>query len=92
MYVVAHRWGHGFWTTLGTVVVERVLDGLTVVLIVGLMILMIPVPAYLQWGAFVMLVVNLVAIAGLAGMVWRPEALHAIARRMLQHWPPCRAW
>jgi hypothetical protein len=87
IYVVAHRWRQGFWTTLGTVVVERVLDGLTVVLLVGLMILMIPVPAYLQWGALVMLVINLVGIAGLAGMVWRPDVMHAIARWMFRHWP-----
>lgn len=87
VYVVAHRWGHGFWTTLGTVVVERVLDGLTVVLLVGLIVLMIPVPAYLQWGALVMLAVNLVGIAALAGMAWRPETMHAIARWVFRHWP-----
>lgn len=87
VYVVAHRWGHGFWTTLGTVVVERVLDGLTVVLLVGLIVLMIPVPAYLQWGALVMLAVNLVGIAALAGMAWRPATMHAIAHWVFRHWP-----
>ncbi len=61
VYVVAHRWGHGFWTTLGTVVVERVLDGMTVVLMLGILVFLIPVPALMQWGAFVMLAVNLVA-------------------------------
>src|SRR5262245_13893226 len=85
IYVVAHRWREGFWTTLGTVVVERVLDGLTVVLLVGLMILMTPVPAYLQWGALIMLVINLVGIAGLVGMVWRPDLMHAIAHWMFRH-------
>src|SRR5262245_10296784 len=87
VYVVAHRWGHGFWTTVGTVVVERVLDGMTVVLLVGLSVLLIPVPAYLQWGALVMLVVNLVGIAGVAGMAWRPRTMHAIARWIFRHWP-----
>jgi hypothetical protein len=91
IYVVAHRWGQGFWTTLGTVVVERVLDGLTVVLLVGLMVLMIPVPAYLQWGALAMLAVNLVGIAALAGMVWRPAVMHALARWMFRRWPALQA-
>ena len=87
VYVVAHRWGHGFWTTLGTVVVERVLDGMTVVLLIGVIVLMMPVPAYLQWGALIMLVVNLVGIAVLTGMAWRPDAMQAIARWMFRHWP-----
>jgi uncharacterized protein (TIRG00374 family) len=85
--VVARRWGHGFWTTLATVVVERVLDGLTVVLLIGVIVLLIPVPAYVQWGAAVMLVVNLVAICILAAMAWRPAAMHAVARRVLRPWP-----
>jgi uncharacterized protein (TIRG00374 family) len=87
VYVVAHRWGHGFWTTLGTVVVERVLDGMTVVLLIGVIVLMMPVPAYLQWGALIMLVVNLVGTAVLAGMAWRPDAMHAVARWIFRHWP-----
>jgi uncharacterized protein (TIRG00374 family) len=87
VYVVAHRWGHGFWTTLGTVVVERVLDGMTVVLLVGIIVLTVPVPAYLQWGALAMLAVNLVAMAALGGMAWRPETMHAMAQWLFQRWP-----
>ncbi len=87
VYVVAHRWGHGFWTTLGTVVVERVLDGMTVVLMLGILVFLIPVPALMQWGAFVMLAVNLVAVAILAGMAWRPALTHTAARRILRRWP-----
>src|SRR5262245_66428043 len=82
VYGFARRWGHGFWTTLGTVVVERVLDGLTVVLLIGGIVMIIPVPAYVQWGAVIMLAVNLLGIAVLAGMAWRPEAMHGIARWM----------
>jgi uncharacterized protein (TIRG00374 family) len=90
VYVVAHRWGHGFWTVLGTVVVERILDGLTIVLVVGLIVLMIPVPGYLQWGALAMLATNLVGIAALAGLAWRPEAMRGIARWTFRRWPPLR--
>jgi uncharacterized protein (TIRG00374 family) len=91
VYVVAHRWGHGFWTTLGTVVVERVLDGMTVVLLIGAIVLVIPVPAYLQWGALVMLAVNVVGMAVLAGMAWRPQTMHAMTRRLFRHWPRLQA-
>lgn len=87
VYVVAHRWGHGFWTTLGTVVVERVLDGMTVVLMLGILVFMIPVPAYMQWGALVMLAVNLVAVTILVGMAWRPALTHTAARRTFRRWP-----
>jgi uncharacterized protein (TIRG00374 family) len=87
VYVVAHRWRHGFWTTLGTVVVERVLDGMTVVLLVGVIVLTIPVPTYVKWGALAMLAVNLAGIAVLAGMAWRPHTMQGMARWLLQRWP-----
>ena len=87
VYVVAHRWGQGFWTTLGTVVVERVLDGMTVVLMLGILVFLIPVPAYMQWGALVMLTVNLMAVVVLAAMVWRPALTHTAARAILRRWP-----
>jgi glycosyltransferase 2 family protein len=87
VYVVAHRWGHGFWTTLGTVVVERVLDGMTVVLMLGILVFVIPVPGFMQWGAFVMLAVNMAAVAILAGMAWRPALTHSAASRLLRRWP-----
>jgi uncharacterized protein (TIRG00374 family) len=88
VYVVAHRWGHSFWTVLATVVVERILDGVTIVFLVGLIVLSIPVPAYLRWGALVMLVTNLLGIAALAGLAWRPEAMRAIARWIFRRWLP----
>lgn len=87
VYVVAHRWGHGFWTTVGTVVVERVLDGVTVVLLVGVIVLLIPVPMYVQWGALVMLAVNSLGITALVGMAWHPQAMRAIAHWMFRRWP-----
>ena len=34
-----------------------------------------------------MLAVNLVGMAALAGMAWRPEAMHAMARWMFRRWP-----
>src|SRR4030088_1479180 len=46
---VATRRGPPFGTTLSTVVVERVLDGLAVGLIVAGLLLVVPVPTELRW-------------------------------------------
>jgi len=63
VYVVARRWkvpnqsaaarAHPFWTTLATLVVERVLDSLVVVLILAVLVLVIPVPRFLEVAALV---------------------------------------
>jgi hypothetical protein len=87
VYVVAHRWGHGFWTTLGTVVVERVLDGMTVVLMLGILVLLIPLPPFMQWGAVVMLAVNMVAVAILTTIACRPALARSAARWAFRRWP-----
>src|SRR6185369_475523 len=62
VYVVARRWGHGFWTALATLIVERVLDSLVIVLIMVVLVLRIPVPRTLEIGAGVLLAVDLVAV------------------------------
>src|SRR4029453_11388778 len=58
IYVVARRWTaagaperiHPFWTTLATLVVERVLDSLVVVLVLALLVLIVPGPRFPQLG------------------------------------------
>src|SRR5260370_12193225 len=96
VYVVSRRWkvpagggrAHGFWTTLATLVVERALDGLAVVLILALLILAIPVPAYLQVAALVLLALDLVGIAALAAFVVAPGACERLIARVAGRWPP----
>src|SRR5205823_1968010 len=44
VYVVARRWGGHFWTTAATLIVERVLDSLCIVLILGVLVFLVPVP------------------------------------------------
>src|SRR4029450_11134955 len=57
VYVVARRWSaslrtaarpHPCWATLATLVVERVLDSLAVVLILAVLVLVVPVPRFLE--------------------------------------------
>jgi uncharacterized protein (TIRG00374 family) len=95
VYVVSRRWkvpagggrAHGFWTTLATLVVERALDGLAVVLILALLILAIPVPAYLQVAALGLLALDLVGIAALAAFVVAPGACERLIARVAGRWP-----
>ena len=63
---VASRHGPRFWTTLATVVVERVLDGLALGLIVAGLLLLVPVPAEMRWSIALFLALDLVAIVLLA--------------------------
>ncbi len=74
VYVVRRRWRRGFWTTLATLVVERVLDSLAVVLILGVLVLLIPVPAIFRWTAVTLLAADAVAITAMAVLVAAPAS------------------
>lgn len=95
VYVVARHWkpadaggrAHGFWTTLATLIVERALDGLVVVLILALLILAIPVPAYLEWAALVLLTVDLCGVAVLVSFVLAPRRCERLIARLAGRWP-----
>jgi uncharacterized protein (TIRG00374 family) len=87
IYVVARRWGHGFWTVLATLVVERVLDGLAIVLVLAVLVLVIPVPAFLQWGALLVFAVDVVAIGVLVMLAAAPEATRTILGALTRRWP-----
>ncbi|MBI4271902.1 MAG: flippase-like domain-containing protein [Candidatus Rokubacteria bacterium] len=101
VYVVARRWGaaaagaagrgHGFWTTLATLFVERVLDSLFIVAMLAALVLVIPVPAVLQYAAAVLLAVDCLGIAIMVGLVVAPEACQRLIARLLGRWPALRA-
>src|SRR5262249_25517144 len=55
------------------IVVERILDSLTLVLILGVLILVIPVPPALEYAAAVVLAVDLAAAAALTTLAVAPE-------------------
>ena len=91
VYVVARRWGHGFWTTLATLVVERVLDSFAIVLILALLIPFIAVPGIFQWAAAGLLAVDLVGIAVLVALAVAPAACGRAAERLTRPWPRLEA-
>ncbi|MBI2159422.1 MAG: flippase-like domain-containing protein [Candidatus Rokubacteria bacterium] len=99
VYVVARRWtpaaagaarAHPFWTTLATLVVERVLDSFVVVLILAVLVLLIPVPAFLQVAALVVLAIDLAGIAVLIALVAAPARCARLIGRLTGRWPRLR--
>lgn len=70
-YVVTRR-GQRFWTTVTTMVVERVLDGLAIGLLLASLFLLIPIPRELEWAALAFLSVDLALIAFLGVFALAP--------------------
>jgi len=77
-YVMTRR-GQRLWTTVGTIVVERVLDGLAVGLILAYLLFAVALPRELWWASVVFVAVDLALIGVLAVMAAAPE----LSRRML---------
>lgn len=87
-YVVARRWGHGFWLPLATVVVERVLDGIALVTLLVALVALAPVPRALRWTAVLFLVVDIVAVLALSAIVVAPRACQRLVNVLTHRWPP----
>ncbi|HEU5319530.1 MAG TPA: lysylphosphatidylglycerol synthase transmembrane domain-containing protein, partial [Methylomirabilota bacterium] len=95
VWVVARRWhaggrgpaGPAFWLVLGTLVVERILDGLAVVLVLAVLVPLLPVPAALQWAAAALLAVDVLAIGLVVAVARRPGPARAAVRRLTARWP-----
>jgi uncharacterized protein (TIRG00374 family) len=87
VYVVARHWNGGFWLPLATVVVERVLDGLTLVALLGALVALAPVPTAVRWTAAVFLTVDLVAVLALVGVAVAPDATRRVAIALTTRWP-----
>jgi glycosyltransferase 2 family protein len=95
IYVVARRLrgatglpaSESFWLVAATVAVERVLDSLALVLILGALVLLIPVPPVFQWAAAGLFVFDLVGIALLIAGARRPEAARRVVLRLTARWP-----
>jgi glycosyltransferase 2 family protein len=87
VYVVARRWGRGFWTALATLIVERVLDSLVLILVLGVLIFLIPVPATLRWAATILLVLDVIAVAVLVLLAVAPASCERVLHRATRRWP-----
>jgi hypothetical protein len=77
----------GLWLAGATLVVERVLDSLTLVLIMAGLVLVIPVPRSLEIAAAVVLALDLVAAGALAALVVSPAPMRALVSRLTRRWP-----
>ena len=89
-YVVARR-GEGFWTTVTTMVVERVLDGLAVGLMLAAVFFLVPVPRELEWAALLFLSADLALIAVLGAFALAPRWVRGVARRLTGRSPALAA-
>jgi len=97
VYVVARRWraaaggaetrADPFWTTLATLVVERVLDSLAIVLILAALILTVPVPRFLEIAALVVLAIDVAGVAVLLSLVVAPASCERVVARLVGRWP-----
>jgi uncharacterized protein (TIRG00374 family) len=86
VYVVSRHWCHGFWLPLATLVVERVLDGLAVVLILAGLVLVVAVPAAMRWAAAVFLAVDAVAALLLVAIATAPETCRTLIIGITRPW------
>ena len=82
------RHGQRLWTTVGTVVVERVLDGLAVGCILAYLLAALALPRELWWGAIAFLAVVLAGMAVLAVMAWAPELCRRTALGIVRRVAP----
>jgi glycosyltransferase 2 family protein len=95
IYVVARRIAaqrggsvsNGLWLAGATVVIERVLDSLTLVLILGVLVLLIPVPPALEYAAAVVLAIDAVAASALATLALAPDFSRRLVARLTRRRP-----
>lgn len=78
-----------FWLVTATVVIERVLDSLALVLILSVLVFLtpVPVPAPIEWAAGVLLVIDLVGVALLVTMMRAPHRGRWLVARLTRRWP-----
>jgi uncharacterized protein (TIRG00374 family) len=90
VYVVARRGSARFWTAAATLIVERVLDSLCLVLILGVLVFLVEVPRIVEWAAMIILTVDVVGISMLVAITMAPARCRAIIERLTARWPGLR--
>ena len=76
-----------FWLVTATLVVERVLDSLAIVLMLGVLVLTIPVPRVVEWAAGVLFAIDVVGVSALIAVARAPDACRRILQRLTGRWP-----
>jgi glycosyltransferase 2 family protein len=87
VYVVARRWRRGFWTVVATLIVERVLDSLAIVLILAVVVMLVPVPPWIKRVAAALLALDVVGVAVLAVIARAPDVTRGLLARLGRRWP-----
>jgi glycosyltransferase 2 family protein len=95
IYVVARRLraargmpaADSFWLVTATLVVERVLDSLALVLIMAGLIVLIAIPPLFKWVATVLLAIDVIGVALLVSIARAPDAARALLARLTGRWP-----
>jgi len=91
VYVVSRRWGAGrFWTAAATLIVERVLDSLCLVGILGVLIFLVDVPPVVEWAAIIMLAVDVAGVSMLVAIAAAPARCRRLIERLTARWPALR--
>jgi glycosyltransferase 2 family protein len=83
--------GGSLWLAGATVVVERVLDSLTLVLFLAVLVFVIPVPRAFQYAAALILVADAIAAAALVVLAVAPDRARRLLRRGCRRWPALEA-
>ena len=96
VYVAARRlgtrgadgtFGGSLWLAGATLIVERVLDSLTLVLILAALLFVIPVPPAFKYAAGIVLAIDAVAAAVLLALALAPERSRRVLARLGRRWP-----
>ncbi len=85
--IVTRRQRGGFWLVFATLVVERVLDSAAIILILGSLALLMPVPPIFRGTAIALMVVDAAAIALLVALAAAPQRFQALLSWALGRWP-----
>jgi glycosyltransferase 2 family protein len=76
-----------FWLVTSTLVVERVLDSLVIVLLLAVLVLLIPVPRVVEWAAGVLFAINVVGVSALVVVARAPGLCRRLLLRLTSRWP-----
>ncbi len=99
VYVAARRlsgrssgsFGSSVWLTGATVVIERVLDSLTLVLFLAVLVFFIPVPRAFEYAAALILAVDAIAASVLVSLAVAPDRSRRLLARGCRRWPALEA-
>ena len=76
-----------FWLVTATLVVERVLDSLAIVLMLAVLVVTIPVPRVVEWAAGVLFAIDVVGVSALVAIARAPETCRRLLLRLIGPWP-----